>query len=122
MQGRLTNMKISFLGASGNVTGSRFLVTINNYSLLVDCGLFQEREHQGRNWKPFPFNPAKIKHVLLTHAHIDHCGYLPRLVKEGFRGKIYCTAPSAEIAKISLRDTARLQEYDAYLKKKRHRP
>jgi len=114
-------MKIKFLGATKNVTGSRFLVETDNERILIDCGLFQEREYQCRNWEKFPVNPAQIHAILLTHAHIDHCGYLPRIVKEGFRGKIYCTSPTAEIAKVSLLDSAKLQASDAQFKKKRHK-
>lgn len=88
--------------------------------ILIDCGLYQERDLLGRNWEKFPFNPHKIDALLLTHAHIDHCGYLPKLIKEGYRGKIYCTAPTAEMAKVSLLDAANIQEADAEYKKKRH--
>jgi metallo-beta-lactamase family protein len=114
-------MKITFLGAAQNVTGSKFLLESGATRVLVDCGLFQERELRCRNWEGFPVHPAKIQAVLLTHAHIDHCGYLPKFVKEGFKGKIYCTAPTAEISRISLLDSARLQEADAEFKKRRHK-
>jgi metallo-beta-lactamase family protein len=88
--------------------------------LLVDCGLYQERELRGRNWAPFPVSPETIDAVLLTHAHLDHCGLLPKLVREGFRGSIYCTAATAEIAEIMLLDSANLQQEDTEFKKKRH--
>lgn len=113
-------IKISFLGAAQNVTGSRFLVETNGSRVLVDCGLYQERDFADRNWDPFPFPPAQINAVLLTHAHLDHCGLLPKLVREGFRGKIHCTAATAEIAQIILLDSAHIQEEDAAYKQKRH--
>ncbi|MFH1776018.1 MAG: MBL fold metallo-hydrolase [Candidatus Omnitrophota bacterium] len=114
-------MKIKFLGAAKNVTGSRHLIEHNEARLLIDCGLYQEREFRARNWEKFPVIPASIDCVVLTHAHIDHCGYLPKLVKDGFKGKIYCTYPTAEIAEIGLLDAAHLQESDAEFKRKRHR-
>ncbi len=114
-------MKVTFLGASQNVTGSRFLLETEFSRILIDCGLFQERDLRDRNWEKFPVDPKSISHLLLTHAHIDHCGYLPRFVKDGFQGKIICTPPTADIAKISLIDTAHIQESDAAYKKKRHK-
>ena len=113
-------IKLSFLGAAQNVTGSRYLLETNNTKLLVDCGLYQERKFVSRNWDPFPIQPRNLDAVLLTHAHLDHCGLLPKLVHEGFRGKIYCTEATSEIAKIILLDSARLQEEDAEFKRKRH--
>ncbi|NOX96833.1 MAG: MBL fold metallo-hydrolase [Nitrospirae bacterium] len=113
-------MKIKFLGAAENVTGSRFLVKTGNSQILIDCGLYQEREFQARNWEPFPVPPAGIDNVILTHAHIDHCGYLPKLVREGFRGKVFCTSPTSEIAQIALLDSAKLHEENMEFKRKRH--
>ncbi len=113
-------IKLSFYGAAANVTGAQFLLETSNTRLLVDCGLYQERELLHRNWEPFAVPPSSIDAVLLTHAHVDHCGLLPKLVREGFRGKIYCTAATSEIAQIILLDSARLQEEDAAFKKKRH--
>ncbi len=113
-------MKIKFLGAAGNVTGSRFLLENEKSKILVDCGLYQERNFRARDWEKFPVEPSSINSVLLTHAHLDHCGYLPKLVKDGFKGKIFCTPPTAEIAKIALLDSAKLQEEDAEHKRKRH--
>ena len=113
-------MKITFLGAAGNVTGSRFLVESGESRILIDCGLYQEREFRARNWEAFSTRPSEIDNVLLTHAHIDHCGYLPKLVREGFKGKIFCTSPTIEIAQIALLDAAKLQEEDAEFKRKRH--
>jgi metallo-beta-lactamase family protein len=113
-------MKLSFLGAAQNVTGSRYLLEANGKRLLVDCGLYQERDFRERNWDPFPVPPKSIDLILLTHAHLDHSGYLPRLVKHGFRGRVYSTRASTEIAKIALLDSARLLTEDAEYKKKRH--
>jgi metallo-beta-lactamase family protein len=92
----------------------------NNTRLLVDCGLYQERELRGRNWGAFAFPPHTLDAVLLTHAHIDHCGLIPKLVREGFGGRIYCTSATADIAQIILLDSAQLQEEDAEFKRKRH--
>jgi len=113
-------IKLKFLGAAGNVTGSRHLLEANGTRLLIDCGLYQERHFKQRNWEPFPVEPAGINAVLLTHAHLDHCGFLPKLVKEGFAGKIHCTAATAEIVKIILLDSAKIQQEDAKYKRKRH--
>ncbi|HUW17809.1 MAG TPA: MBL fold metallo-hydrolase [Sedimentisphaerales bacterium] len=113
-------IKLKFLGAAQNVTGSRHLLEANGARILVDCGLYQERQFRERNWDPFLVPPDSIDAVLLTHAHLDHCGLLPKLAREGFKGKIYCTAATAEIAKIILLDSAHLQEEDAEHKRKRH--
>jgi len=112
--------KLSFLGAAQNVTGSRFLLEVDKTRLLVDCGLYQERQLKSRNWEPFPVPPADINAVLLTHAHLDHCGLLPKLVKEGFRGPIICTPATSEITQIVLADSGHLQEEDAEYKRRRH--
>ncbi len=114
------DINLSFLGAARNVTGSRYLVEANNANILIDCGLYQEREFQHRNWDPFQVPPQELDAVLLTHAHLDHCGLLPKLVKEGFKGRVYCTPATADITKIILLDAAKLQEEDAAYKKKRH--
>jgi metallo-beta-lactamase family protein len=113
--------KLSFLGAAENVTGSCFLLETDNCKLLVDCGFYQERQFRERNWVPFAVDPAKIDAVLLTHAHLDHCGLLPKLAREGFAGKVYCTDATSEIAKIVLADSAHIQEEDATYKRKRHK-
>jgi metallo-beta-lactamase family protein len=113
-------MKLRFLGAAGNVTGSRHLLEANNTRLLIDCGLYQERQFLARNWEPFVVPPESITAVLLTHAHLDHCGLLPKLVRDGFKGRIYCTQATAEIARVILLDSAKLQEEDAEHKRKRH--
>jgi len=114
-------IQLSFLGAAKNVTGSRFLLDADGSKVLVDCGLYQERQFRSRNWDRFPVDPASIDAVLLTHAHLDHCGLLPKLVREGFSGPIYCTAATAQIAQIILLDSAHIQEEDAAYKAKRHR-
>ena len=114
-------MKIHFHGAARSVTGSRHLLEVNGYKILLDCGLYQERDLRKRNWDPFVVPPSSIDAVFLTHAHLDHCGLLPKLVREGFSGKIYCTRATAEIAKIILLDAAKLQAEDAEYKRKRHK-
>jgi metallo-beta-lactamase family protein len=107
-------MDIQFLGAAGTVTGSKYLVRAGNHRLLVDCGLFQGfKPLRLRNWADPPFDPAEISAVVLTHAHIDHSGYLPLLVKKGFRGRVYCSEATADLCHILLPDSARLAEEDA---------
>ncbi|MGH9773492.1 MAG: MBL fold metallo-hydrolase RNA specificity domain-containing protein [Candidatus Acidiferrales bacterium] len=119
--------KITFLGAAGTVTGSKYLVEAGGKRLLVDCGLFEgSRELKQRNWGAMPVDPATIDWVLLTHAHIDHTGYLPRLVSAGFRGPIYANAATHELCNLLLADSAHLQEEEAqFVQKKgysRHKP
>ncbi|WP_238152616.1 MBL fold metallo-hydrolase RNA specificity domain-containing protein [Kribbella speibonae] len=105
---------LTFLGAAGTVTGSKFLLEQDRRRILLDCGLFQgEARWRRRNWDPFPVDPASLDAVVLTHAHLDHCGYLPSLVREGFRGPVICTSGTAEVAAIVLRDAAHLQMEDA---------
>lgn len=113
-------MFLTFIGGAGTVTGSKTLVEIAGKRVLVDCGLFQgSSEDRAKNWAKFPIDPAEIDAVILTHAHVDHCGYLPALVRDGFIGPVYCTNATASLAAIVLRDSARLQEEDAaYARKK----
>lgn len=107
-------MILTSLGAARTVTGSKHLLETNNHRVLVDCGLFQGLpELRDRNWQALPFKATDIDAVILTHAHLDHCGYLPRLVGQGFRGRIFCTPATAELTKIVLADAAHLQEEDA---------
>lgn len=110
----MNNTNITFLGASRTVTGSKYLLECNNKKYLIDCGLFQgKKELRERNWQSFPVNPETIEAVFLTHAHLDHTGYLPKLVREGFRGPVYCTAPTRDLTRLILLDSARLQEEEA---------
>ncbi len=115
------DIRLRFLGAAENVTGSRHLLEFNHSKVLIDCGLYQERDLQYRNWEDFGVEPDKVDAILLTHAHLDHCGLIPKLVKEGFKGPIYATEATAEIAQIVLMDAGKLQEEDAEYKKKRHK-
>lgn len=105
---------IHFLGASGTVTGSKFLIENNGLKILVDCGLFQGlKKLRELNWEFLPVDPKSIDVIFLTHGHLDHCGYLPRLIKHGFKGKIISTAATLDIAEIILKDSAKIQEEDA---------
>jgi metallo-beta-lactamase family protein len=113
-------MKLHFLGASRQVTGSRYVLEVAGQQVMIDCGMFQERKFEYRNWDRCPIPPAEIEALLLTHVHIDHCGLLPRLVKEGFAGPIHTTRPSAALVEIMLRDAAKIQAEDVGYKKKRH--
>jgi metallo-beta-lactamase family protein len=105
---------LTFLGAAGTVTGSKYLLDVDGTRVLIDCGLFQGlKELRERNWQPLPVDPRSIHSVILTHAHLDHCGYLPRLVGGGFNGRIFCTSSTADLCRIVLPDAAKLQEEDA---------
>ncbi|HEX6437690.1 MAG TPA: MBL fold metallo-hydrolase [Candidatus Binatia bacterium] len=118
---------IKFLGAAGTVTGSKFLVSYNGTEILLDCGLFQGlKELRLRNWSPLPVKVQALRAVILTHAHIDHSGYLPKLIKLGFRGDVYATSATCDLLKILLPDSAYLQEEEARYANRRgyskHRP
>ena len=120
-------MTLTFLGAARTVTGSKHLLTIDGRRVLIDCGLFQGlKELRERNWHPLPIRATDIDAVVLTHAHLDHSGYLPRLVGQGFRGRIFCTPATADLTRIVLADAAHLQEEDAERANRkgytRHRP
>ncbi len=105
---------LTFLGAAGTVTGSKHLLDLGAHRVLVDCGLFQGlKELRLRNWDPLPIDPATIDAVVLTHAHLDHCGYLPKLVAAGFKGRIFCTPGTKELCSLVLPDSAHIQEEDA---------
>ena len=119
--------KITFLGAAGTVTGSKYLVEANGKKLLVDCGLFQgPKELRDRNWQNLPIDVSAIDWVVLTHAHIDHTGYIPRLVKSGYKGPFYCNQATHELCNILLLDSAHLQEEEAQFVQKKgysqHKP
>ena len=110
----MEKLKIHFLGAAGTVTGSKFYLETDEIKILVDCGMFQgNKELRIQNWEPLPIDVSQIDMVLLTHGHLDHCGYLPLLVKQGFQGSILGTAPTLEIAKIILEDSAKILEEEA---------
>ncbi len=108
------NLSIHFFGAASTVTGSKYLIELDDQKIMIDCGLFQGlKELRLLNWKSLPFNVSTLDAVILTHGHLDHVGYLPMLVKQGFKGKIYATPPTIEIAKLILLDSAKIQEEDA---------
>lgn len=107
-------LKLTFMGANLTVTGSRHLLECNQHRVLVDCGLFQgDKDLRERNWQPFPVDPASIDCLLLTHAHIDHSGWIPRLMNEGFSGPVYCTKATEELSDLLLQDSGHIQEDDA---------
>ncbi len=115
MNTELSNgISIQFLGAAGTVTGSKTLIRANGKKILIDCGLFQGLKHlRALNWQELPVDVSKIDAVILTHAHLDHVGYLPRLVNQGFKGPIYGSSPTCEITEVLLLDSAKIQEEDA---------
>lgn len=106
--------KLTFIGGAGTVTGSKTLIEIGGKRILIDCGLFQGlKELRQLNRSDFPVDPKTIDAIILTHAHLDHCGYIPLLVKKGFNGPIHCTHPTLELTEIILKDSAKIQEEDA---------
>jgi metallo-beta-lactamase family protein len=113
-------LKLSFFGAAGNVTGSQYLLEANGSRVLVDCGMYQERDLKDRNWEEPRVPLESIDAMLLTHAHLDHCGLIPRLVNQGFKGPIFCTPATGEIAGVVMRDSGKIQEEDVAFKKRRH--
>jgi len=109
------NVYIESFGAAETVTGSKHLLRMPNYNLLIDCGLFQGIKYlREKNWEPLPIKPSSIDAMILTHAHLDHCGHIPLLVKNGFRGHIYMSKPTRDLTELILRDSAKLQEEDAW--------
>ena len=99
-------LRLTFLGGAGTVTGSKYLLEIDSRRVLIDCGLFQGLKRlRERNWQPLPFDPQTLDAIVLTHAHLDHSGYLPVLARTGFKGSVYCTAATAKLLKILLRDS-----------------
>src|SRR3989304_5221467 len=115
------NVKVQFLGAARQVTRSPMLMEADGVRLLVDCGMFQEHDFLGRNWDPSPIRLRNLEAVLLTHAHVDHCGLAPKLIQDGYRGPLITTAASADLVELVLRDSAEIQAEDAAFKQKRHR-
>ncbi|NLD11057.1 MAG: MBL fold metallo-hydrolase [Clostridiales bacterium] len=114
-------MKIKFCGASSGVTGSCHLLTTDKHKVLLDCGQFQGgKAQEAMNYEPFPFEPSEVECVILSHAHIDHCGRLPLLVKRGFTGKIYCTDATANLLDVMLKDSGYIHEKDAEWQNKRN--
>ena len=114
------SLSVTFLGAAKNVTGSRHLIEADGARVLIDCGLYQERFNAARNWDPFAIEPHTLDAVVLTHAHIDHAGWLPRLVHQGYVGKTHCSLATSEIVPLVLADAAHLQAEDVAWKRKRH--
>lgn len=114
------SIKLSFLGAAQNVTGSKYLLEANGSKFIIDYGIYQEHDLKDRNWEPAAVPVSEISGVFLTHAHLDHCGLLPRLVKEGYRGPIYGTDATVDLSKIVIADCAKINMEDALFKQKRH--
>jgi len=113
-------INIGFYGAAQNVTGSCYLLQAKGRNILIDCGIYQEHDLKERNWADFPISPEAIDAVVLTHAHLDHCGRVPRLVAQGYNGPVYCSSATADIAQIVMLDCAKINEEDAEFKRKRH--
>lgn len=114
-------MKIQFFGAATGVTGSCHLVTTEKHKILLDCGQFQGgKTREAMNYEPFPFDPAEIDYMILSHAHIDHCGRIPLLVKRGFKGDIYCTDATADLVEVMLKDSGYIHEKEAEWKNRKN--
>lgn len=114
-------MNLTFLGANRQVTGSCYCLEAGGLRLMIDCGLVQEREFLDRNWERCPFDESGFDALLLTHAHLDHCGLIPKLVRDGFEAPIHATPPTIDLVRVMLLDAAHIQEEDAAYKKRRHR-
>ena len=114
-------VKLLFCGANRQVTESRYFLQTSKSTVGIDCGLFQERAYEARNWNPSLIIETKIDSLILTHAHIDHCGLVPRLMREGFNAPIISTRPTSHLLGIMLKDAAKIQEEDAKYKEKRHK-
>ena len=106
-------MRLKILGAAEEVTGSNYLLEVGGRRVLVDCGIFQGRDEDRRNREPFPFLPSSVDAVFLTHAHMDHSGRIPLLVKQGFKGKILATLPTTELCEVLWQDSAKLMKEEA---------
>ncbi len=114
-------MKLTFLGANRNVTGSRYCLEVAGKTVMIDCGLVQERDYLSRNWEACPVPHGKVDALVVTHAHLDHIGLIPKFVADGFRGKIFATRPTVALADVILKDSAKIQAEDAKYKRRRHR-
>ena len=107
-------VSLTFLGAAQTVTGSKHLLEVDGKRVLIDAGLFQgEKSLRERNWSPLPVPAPSLDAVVLTHAHLDHCGYLPKLIAEGYKGRVYCTSGTAALARLVMVDAGKIQEEDA---------
>ncbi len=114
-------IKLTFLGGAETVTGSKILLETHQHTILIDCGMFQGlKSLRLKNWEAFSIDPGKIDAIILTHAHLDHCGYIPVLAKNGFKGEIHCTIPTKDLTELILKDSAKIQEEDAEAANKYH--